>query len=251
MNNDIPRNKPRLLLTRPAEQAQQDAIWFAGHDIDCLMAPMLEYRPVEFEPPDLSRYQGLIITSAQGIRSFAGHLNTGHRAIPVYCVGDQSAQAALDAGYTIVLSASATATELMALIKSVTRSADSHKPFLYVRAFDISVDIQAALRDHGIACDGLVTYQAALGDNLPPLCVQAITTGTLDAIAFTSVRSAQNFKRLVCVYNLDKQLKSIKALCLSSNVLECIQPLEWKGAYVCPHPDGDTFRAFIRGTMVA
>lgn len=206
---------------------------------------MLEYKPADFSLSNLQRYQGIIITSAQGVRALAER--SLEREVPVYCVGDQSAAEAKACGYKNVYSAHGTAEELTALI---LKHISGEKPLFYARGADISVDIEAALAQKNIGCESIITYKAELVNQIPAPCVQAIQSGKIQAAAFTSVRGTKNFMRLVCVHNLSKHLKTINALCLSDNMLQYIQPTEWADARVCPKPDGDAFREFIRQSLI-
>lgn len=230
----------QLLLTRPIEASEQDKRWFSERGISSIISPMLTYQYNKFIIEPVQNYEGIIITSAQSVRALS--TRTIERNVPLFCVGNQSADTAKAQGFKNVISARGTALELIELIKSRKRTA---KPYLYARGADISTDIEAALKECAIPCESVIAYKATLTQAFSAPCVQALMKGTIYAAAFTSVRGAKNFARLVCVNNLSNQLKTIKALCLSNNVLEYIQTLEWADTSVCPMPDGEAFKEFI------
>lgn len=235
-----------LLLTRPIDHAQRDADYFAQHNINCALAPMLEYENINFDNWHWSGYEGIVITSAQALKAIQ---NIG---IPtdtsVFCVGDQTAATAKNNGFNNVFSANGTAQDLIELIKIYIKK-NNLRSLLYLRGYDISVDILDALQNENIKCDSLICYKAQQTQNITQNVLTLITQNKIKAIAFYSRRSAANFDRLVRVHNIAKHLKTIKALCLSDNVLECVQALDWAQIYVSPQADGQKFKEFIIKTL--
>jgi len=99
----------RVLITRPREDAAPLAARLAAKGIDSLIEPLLLIHLLPGAPLDLAGLQGLLVTSANGVRAFAAR--QPDRDIPVYAVGDASARAAgvavvvMSYGYTRIPSA--------------------------------------------------------------------------------------------------------------------------------------------------
>ncbi|HEX9702689.1 MAG TPA: uroporphyrinogen-III synthase, partial [Rhodospirillales bacterium] len=124
----------RLLITRPKDDAQTLADALAALRIDCLIEPVIEVADVDGPPPDLSGVQALLVTSANGARAFARR--HGGRALPVLAVGDASAAAARDLGFTSVESARGDVQALAALVRA--RLAPARGALLHVAASDVA-----------------------------------------------------------------------------------------------------------------
>lgn len=89
---------PSLLLTRPRPASEAFAARCraaAGPDLRIVISPLLEISPQD--PGRLPAADLLIFTSANGV---AHHPDPGlHRRMVAYCVGERTAQAALEAGF--------------------------------------------------------------------------------------------------------------------------------------------------------
>ncbi|MGH6929838.1 MAG: uroporphyrinogen-III synthase, partial [Dongiaceae bacterium] len=108
------------LVTRPEEDAAPLAAALAERGIEVTVEPLLTIRPVADAPIDLQGAQALLFTSANGARSFAALAATrdlsGWRELPVFAVGDASAAAARDAGFSRVESAGGDVAALARLV---------------------------------------------------------------------------------------------------------------------------------------
>ena len=102
-----------LWVTRTAPFAMRTAkrLHAAGHNP--LVAPVLETRPLEHEL-EAERVDALVFTSPNGVRHHV--FSPALRSVPVYAVGDRTAEAAREAGYEEVFSASGDVRDLRALI---------------------------------------------------------------------------------------------------------------------------------------
>ena len=64
-----------------------------------LHVPLLTVELLDILLPDFSLYKSLIFTSINGLKGFSKISN--ERYLPVYAVGEQTAQAAREAGFTV------------------------------------------------------------------------------------------------------------------------------------------------------
>src|SRR5262245_35391137 len=85
---DLSRCRLRALVTRPRAEAAELSKVLAARGIAALVEPLLEicYRG---ETPDLAGVQGLLCTSANGVRALARL--SGERNLPLFAVGEATA----------------------------------------------------------------------------------------------------------------------------------------------------------------
>ena len=140
----MPDNRPTVLLTRPQAQAERFAK--ALGDIPVVISPLMriEHQPLD---ADLTGYRGLVFTSENGVRACP------KCALPAYCVGDRTAQAAKDAGMRAI-SAKGSADDLVRLIAD--RAVEG--PLLHIRGEHTRGDVAGKLHALGIQVDEHVGY---------------------------------------------------------------------------------------------
>src|SRR5262249_40353142 len=102
---------PRVAITRALPDAERTAERLRQRGAEPIIAPLLEVAPRTFDT-NLSGVQALLVTSANGVRAAANALQ--ERTLPLLTVGDATARAAREAGFTDVRSASGDARALAA-----------------------------------------------------------------------------------------------------------------------------------------
>lgn len=229
-----------ILLTRPIEQARQDAVFFEKNNVQTMFAPMLEIEKILFQIADIDQYDTLIFTSMHGIYAFCDAYS--QRDIQVLCVGKATARVAKNQGFQNVLHADG---DVSSLIHMITNSNNlKSKRYLYLQGMHINQDLAQILKSHNIPCDNMIVYEAKLVENLTEDIQDALRNDDIDAISFMSVRTAENFVRLIRASNLKNALKTTKALCFSDSMLECVRVLEWESTHVYFTSENDTFKEF-------
>ncbi len=109
-----PDTPSRVWVTRAQPGAGRTAERLAARGFAPVVVPLLEIQPLEVQP-DLSGIQALVFTSINGVAAFAAL--SPAPALPVFTVGEATARAARDAGFTHVRSADADVVALAALIR--------------------------------------------------------------------------------------------------------------------------------------
>src|SRR6266568_2381430 len=106
-----------VLVTRPDPDAEATAASLRGRGYEVLLAPMLRFEPVAFHDDMEALYGAVIVTSANAVRGLEPHLK-GHRLLelPLFAVGEHTADAARRAGFTHVVSANGDAANLRDLV---------------------------------------------------------------------------------------------------------------------------------------
>ena len=90
----------RVLVLRPEPGASATVKRARERGLDALAVPLFEIEPVAWEAPQASGFDGLLLTSANAVRC-GGERLKDFRALPVYAVGETTAQAARDAGFDV------------------------------------------------------------------------------------------------------------------------------------------------------
>jgi uroporphyrinogen-III synthase len=229
----------RVLLTRP----KQDAEVFAGRLSErghaVLSAPLLSVRFHDGPALMLDGVQGVLATSANGVRALARR--TERRDLPVFAVGPQTAQEARKAGFARVESANG---DVAALSQAVPRWARADAGAL-LHATDAQGVRRLAilLTAKGYAVNTAVLYDVVAATVLPPDVVRALEEGSLDAAVFFSPRSTGVFRECILNAHLAGACGHLAAICISNATAEALAPLSFEKIRVAARPNQDALLA--------
>ncbi|MCB1477048.1 MAG: uroporphyrinogen-III synthase [Rhodobiaceae bacterium] len=153
----------RVLVTRPAEDAARTAarLEAAGHK--AVIAPLFAIKPTgaAIDPAGVG---GILLTSRNGVRTLSGEDVARFARLPVFAVGDATAQAARDAGFQNVTSASS---DSAALVRVVRRAISPHTGALvHIAGAHVAGDVAGDLKRVGFAVRRIVAYDAVAEDAL-------------------------------------------------------------------------------------
>lgn len=84
--------------------------------LEPLVVPLFEVAPIAWQPPDPGGFDSVAMTSASAAR-YGGAYLAHYRHLPVFAVGEATAQAARLAGFTWVRAGAGTAADLAALLE--------------------------------------------------------------------------------------------------------------------------------------
>jgi uroporphyrinogen-III synthase len=223
----------RVLVTRPAAEAEEFARRLATRGLDSVVAPLTVIAASADIRLDLEGVSGLLFTSANAIRAFAGL--SQRRELTAWCVGSATARAARAAGFEAIRDAGGDAAALAALIRASAPA--SAGPFLYARGEDQAGDLAGSLRAAGHGVREVVLYRAEAVADLPDAARTALSARTISAATFFSPRSARIFKELVESGGLAESCRSVTAYVLSRAVAEAASGLPWRGVTVAAAPN--------------
>jgi uroporphyrinogen-III synthase len=213
-------NGKRVLVTRAAHQAAKlsDALRELG--AEPVEVPVLEIRPpADFAPLDralrsLDSYDWLIFTSANTVRalverSAALGISFEKIATPqVAAVGEATASAARDSGFTVALTPEKYVAE--SLIDALADQA-ARKKVLLARA-EIARDvIPDALRAAGAEVDVVDAYRNVMPEAAPELLREALKKG-IDAAMFTSSSSVNHLAEAARAAGLEFPFSGVRAI---------------------------------------
>lgn len=255
--------RPRLLVTRPAEDAEPLAARLRAAGFDASIEPMLDIVQRDGPALDLDGVQALLFTSANGVRSYARR--TGRFDRPAYAVGDATAAAARAVGFRHVESASGDVYALAALVRA--RCLPGAGALLHVAGSKLAGDLAGMLTDAGFAVRREALYDAVPSARLSDRTAGLLRTGALDGVLFFSPRTARSFVRLVAEAGLLDCCRTVDALCLSPAVAEAARaysplgsPLgsppggaldgdlgvtPWQGVRVAPRPEQESLLGLL------
>jgi len=231
----------RLLLTRPQEDARPlaDALTARGHEV--VPEPLLQIRWHDDAPIDLDGVQAVLLTSANGARALARR--TAARDLVVFAVGDATARAAREAGFTDVASADGDVDTLAALVQ---RRLDPRAgPLLHVCASAVAGDLAGTLDHAGFEVRRAVLYEAEPAQAFSPAGRAAIAEAGLDGVLLFSPRTAAIFVRLIQAERLDNCCRRLTMFALSAAVAEAAAALPWGGRRVAAKPRQDALLALL------
>lgn len=211
----------RLLVTRPDGERTAAELRARGHAP--IVAPLLRIEPIA--NVDLGgAWVAIVLTSINAARAVHAHPQRGRlEGLPVFAVGQRSAQAARDASFADVTSADGDVTDLAGLV--VERVGEG--TLLYLAGEDRVGDLAGELAEHGLDVHTAVVYRAVPVEGLPEPARAALATGAIDGVLHYSRRSAEVFvDRARQTGALDQALAAVH-YCLSLQVAE---PLQAAGA---------------------
>lgn len=180
----------RLLVTRPETDAERTAAALRRHGHVVVIAPLLRIEPVLDAPIDAQPWGAILITSANAAAALALHERKSALIdIPVFAVGDRSAEAMRASGFADVVSAGGAVADLMRL---AVERLKPQAPLLYLAGEDRAGDVAGALHAKGFIVHTVVLYRAVVAALLPKDAVAALTAG-LDGVLHFSARSAEAY----------------------------------------------------------
>jgi uroporphyrinogen-III synthase len=90
----------RVLVLRPEPGASATVERARERGLEAIAVPLFEIEPLAWDAPDPGEFDGLLLTSANAVRT-AGEKLDALRGLPVYAVGGTTAEAAREAGFSV------------------------------------------------------------------------------------------------------------------------------------------------------
>ncbi len=232
----------RLLLTRSEPEASETAevLRALGHEV--IVEPMLE---IVFGPaPEGLHPKGLIVSSKNGVRALAAWPDaTRWHGLPLFAVGDETAEAARAEGFRSVTSASGTSEELAAL---VTRDFPAAKGLLlYVAAAERTPTLEVRLSEAGYDLATAVAYRAMPALALTTEAVAALDAGEVDGILLFSRRAAEALRGLLPRSGLRLAVREIDVFALSEKTAGGFAGVAARSIKVAPHADAESLLGLV------
>jgi uroporphyrinogen-III synthase len=204
----------RVVVTRPQADSERTAVALEALGHEVLVAPLMRIEPVAV---DLAgTWSAIVITSANALQAVPATAD-GVKPLPVFAVGDRSAEAARRAGFAEVSSANGDIKGLARLVAA--RAVGAKAPLLYLAGEDRAGDLVAQLAARGIEAEMKVVYRI-VAEVFPPVLAAALESGDVDAVLHFSRRSAELFVEGARSSGVAGPAEDVRHLCLSSQVAE-------------------------------
>ncbi|MFV3131713.1 uroporphyrinogen-III synthase [Niveispirillum sp. KHB5.9] len=221
-----------VLVTRPEPGAAQTAASLSALGYHPILAPVLTIEPIPGPPIDLSGFDAVAVTSANGVRALAAR--TADRGRPLYAVGARTAALARDLGFTDVHSADGDVASLSALL-----AGKGH--VLHVAGVDVAGELAPA----DIVVTRLTAYQAVAAKDLPVEALDALRGGLVAYVTLFSPRTADLFVRLAQKAGLSPLAGGWTALCLSAAVAQAASGFGFTEIRIAARPDAASLLALL------
>lgn len=223
-----------VLITRPTEDATRLASGVAYLGATPILCPLMTIRFLDGDL-DLDNVQGLLFTSANGVRAYARL--TENRDLPVFTVGEATAREARTCGFETVDAAAGDVDALARLVIERCKAGDGD--FLHVAGTHRAGDLSGLLAAAGFVTRRAVLYAADQIDNIPDTAADILKEDRPSVVLLYSPRTAALFGALVEKAGLTDHLSSATALCLSQAVAEKISSFQWAKVVVAEKPEQD------------
>lgn len=223
-----------ILVTRPEADAAATIRRLAARGYQGLPAPGLVVAPVPgWRLP--GNAAALVLTSRNAAACLAHRSDlAGLYDIPVLCVGDRTAEAAREVGFTAVRSAGGRVADLHRLVVDTCSREGGSVVYLSGRA--VSEDLDETLRQEGFDAQRIVVYETEAAPSLPAEAIAAIGMGQIDAVLFYSPRSVEAVSGLAAKAGIADALAGIPAVTLSDRVAAAAKKAGYRHIFVARTP---------------
>lgn len=222
----------RVAITRAEPEASRTAARVRARGAEAIVAPLIAIVPCGYDT-NTEGAQAIIFTSTNGVRAFPDA--RGARDRLVLTVGDATAEAAREAGFSDVRSADGDVNALVALAKRELDPAEGK--LIHIAGDHVAGDLGGELRAAGFSVERRLAYASVAAAPLPPAL-----NGPLDIVLFHSPRAAQRFIELGA-----PNAANLVAGCMSAAIAEAAGKVSWRRIITAPRPREDDLLAATLG----
>lgn len=230
-----------LWHTRPTD----DSAFFAGEltpfGIHSIIGPVLHIARKPLVTITQTPPHALLLTSRHAAHALS-LLPASWRSLPVYCVGNATAKAAGEHGFTRIISGMK---DVQALLPRIAGEVASGSTLLYLAGDETRSDVQKMLAPRGITVSMVVVYYAIGEQELTPEIITALEGRRIAGVALFSPRTARISAALMQKAGLAECARGIAAYCFSENVALEAQALPWAAMHTCSAPTRAAMRELI------
>jgi uroporphyrinogen-III synthase len=233
----------RLLITRDEAGAERTALALRARGHEPIVAPLFGIEILSEVEPEDGPWDAILLTGVNALRGVCTWVWKGRwRDVPAFAVGDRTAQAMREQGFTAVTSAAGDVNDLADLI--VARLTPPAR-LLYLAGEERVGDLAGMLRAKNFAVDLVQVYRVVAARTLPPTAAAALN-GEIDGVLHFSRRSAEAF--LTAARNsglLEAALRKPVHYCLSDRIAEPLREAGAADVRAAERPDEAALLALI------
>jgi uroporphyrinogen-III synthase len=227
-----------VLVTRPHPDDEATAAALRARGLEVLRAPMLRFEPVAFHDDLDAHYGAVIVTSANALRGI--HL-AGSRLLklPLFAVGERTADAGRAAGFDHVIAAHGDAAGLRDSVVASARAKELKKAstLLYLAGADLARDLAGELGERGFNVVTHTTYRMIPVSSLPRDACDAFAANRIEAVLHYSRRSARAFLEAARAAGVEISALAIPQCCISDAVASVVRDAGAPQVMVARSPD--------------
>lgn len=217
----------RLLVLRPQPGADATARRAAALGFETVVTPLFTVTPIEWDAPDPTSFDALLVTSANAIRQGGPQL-AAYRELPLHAVGPMTAGAARSAGFETVIAGDRDGAAALA-----DAVAQGHRRLLHIVGREhIALDHPEAVIDRRIV------YAADAVERLPDAARLALAADAI--VLLHSPRAARLFRSLAEAEGLTTQ--TIRVTVMSPSVAAAAGE-GWRGREIADRPQDESLLA--------
>lgn len=222
-----------ILVTRPEPGASRTLAALESKGLRAISAPLFNVTATGAPRPS-GRFAALIVTSANGAAELTPAAADLAADLPVFAVGDRTAEAVRAHGFTNVTSASG---DQKALTRLVLAKLPPRFRVLLATGEDHKDGLPAAFAAAGHEIALWLRYRAEPVPALPEAAREALASGGIDTVLHYSRRASETYVRLAREAGLEGRMGEVKHLALSSDVAEPLLQAGLSHIIVAPQPD--------------
>lgn len=223
-----------VLVLRPERAARRtaEALERLGHR--AILAPVLAIEDLAGPIPE-GPFDAVLATSANGLRKLKQRPEIeALKALPLIAVGDRTAEAGREAGFSTVHIAEG---DGRALVADAVARFPAPARFLHAAGADRAFDVAGALRAHGHETEVVELYKATPASALPEAAARALALGAADAALHHSGRIAETFLALAEAANLGEAVRRTPHAALAPRIARTLEAAGCRRVAVASRPD--------------
>jgi len=235
-----------VLVTRPLPDAWETKAQIEKIGCRATMAPLMDIAFEELRPELFEGASGLIATSRNGLAALrlAGIADTVKR-LQIYCVGEATAQVAVDLNLPNITAGKGGAEELVPVIAE--RHAKRAGPLVHLRGDQSAFDIKGALAEKNIEVRDAIVYRQVAAEALPGSVVAQVKGRMLDAVVLMSPRTARIWGQLAAKHGITEDCNDMIHICISEAVAAALRPAPSRRTEIASEPNAKQIISIIKG----
>jgi uroporphyrinogen-III synthase len=250
-----------ILVTRPQPDNDSTAAALRARGFDVLPAPMLRFEKVIVQDDHAddaeAHYGAVIVTSANALRAIDGQpIQAALLKLPLYAVGERTAEAAREVGFSKVISADGDAHALRDLVVARVKDKKLKKSatLLYLAGADLARDLAGAdlardlageLGERGFSVVTHTAYRMAPVTDLPAAVADGFAAGSIQAVLHYSRRSARAFFAAARLAGVEISALAVPHICLSDSVASIVRDAGATQVVLAAMPDENALFAAL------
>ncbi len=234
----------RVLITRPEPGAATTARQLRALGYEAVVLPLTETRAMDVsEPPPASELDAVVATSGAALRHARPDMLRDLTQLPLFAVGDRTADTARAAGFQRVQSANG---DSPALATHIARSLPAGSRLAYLCGRVRTGALAERLRKTGFGVAILETYDTLPIGRTDEEVAAALDGKPVDVALLYSANAAVLFARLAAG-RAGFLLRQARMLCISPRTAQALSPAAQDRAEVAATPDEAALLALLGG----